>query len=240
MRGNIVTFSAKVRSGANWSPTGGAVTLELDSGTGSPAKLSAGFTGQVTVASASVNLGTSSAVTTITATGIAAFPTNANQAQASVTWTPVGPAGAADYVEVDEITLTITPVATAFERRRFDEELASCQRFYWKSFAYGTAPTQGTAGGQSILLPQVVGASTLQTVPLAAFPVKMRGGPFITFFNPSAANAQVRNASISADCSGAVVQNNNGDGTVGIAFITAPGSAAGQSNSVHITAEAEV
>ena len=64
LRGQIITISAKVRSGANWSPTSGALTMGFATGTGTEQKGTNGFTGIVIVATVTTNLGTSSAVTT--------------------------------------------------------------------------------------------------------------------------------------------------------------------------------
>jgi hypothetical protein len=161
LRGQIVTISAKVRSGANWSPTSGALTMGFATGTGTEQKGANSFTGLVTIATVTANLGTSSAVATMKATSTVVVPTNATQGEINFVYTPTGTAGANEYFEVDELQIEIGGIATAFDRRPFLDEFARCQRFFQKSFLYGTAPAQN------------VGASTNEIF----FPAQQAGLP---------------------------------------------------------------
>ena len=63
--------------------------------------------------------------------------------------------------------------------------------------------------------------------------------PTVTTYNPGASNAQVRNTSIAADCSSTAAANESDSG-FRITATSAAGSAAGQTNLVHWTADAEL
>jgi hypothetical protein len=130
--------------------------------------------------------------------------------------------------------------ATAFERRPFATELALCLRYYQKSFPYATAPAQN-AGLTGAMVWPAEGASTNHRVALRPQP-PMRASPTRTYFNPSAANAQARDADAAADCtgtatSGIVASGENG----GALFFTTPaGSAVGNAIAIHYTLESEL
>ena len=57
LRGQIITISAKVRSGANWSPDSGALSMQFVTGTGIEQRSANTFTGPVTVATVTTNSG---------------------------------------------------------------------------------------------------------------------------------------------------------------------------------------
>lgn len=82
------------------------------------------------------------------------------------------------------------------------KDLARCQRYYEKSFAIGTAVAQNVGASLSEFHwgAQTAGA-TGQISPLASFKTLKRATPTLTFYNPAAANAQVRDVSAGADCS---------------------------------------
>lgn len=88
-----------------------------------------------------------------------------------------------------------------------DLELLRCQRYYQKSFNNSVTPAQnaGVNTGEWIF-PQPVGASTLFNsiyLPLHT----MRAAPTVILYNPSAANAQIRNRSTNTDCTGSTAIN---------------------------------
>jgi len=134
-------------------------------------------------------------------------------------------------------------IATPFERRPFSTELALCQRYFFKTFQGNIAPAQNAGIGGSYVLPQMVGASTTQNGVTLSLPVAMRAQTTITTFNPSAANAQVRNTSVNADCTFTGITSIGGSGYFwGIApsCVTTAGSFAGNQMRVHITIEGEL
>jgi hypothetical protein len=239
LRGQIITISAKVRSGANWSPTSGALTMGFATGTGTEQKGTNGFTGIVIVATVTTNLGTSSAVTTVKVTSSAVVPTNATQGELDFVYTPTGTAGANDYFEVDEVQIEIGGIATAFDRRPFLDELARCQRFYWKSFPYGTAPAQNLGFiGQELTFTQAVGAATAFGGPCFMLPVRMRVAGTGVLYNTSATNAQIRDQQIAADCSGSTIAPK--EAFFSVNATSAAASVAGNQNAFGATIDAEI
>ena len=107
--------------------------------------------------------------------------------------------GITSFVDSTSRTFFITGVQlevgqnpTAFEHRAFGDEVALCQRYYAKSYGYGTAPGTSIAGGAVFMrFPNDVSNRTdLGT----RFPVTMRTTPDVT---PYSLNGTVDNVS---DC----------------------------------------
>jgi hypothetical protein len=98
------------------------------------------------------------------------------------------------------VTLKKGATAPAAFVAKYEDELKTCKRYYHSTFPAGTAPAQN-AGITGALLSSmyVSGAGTYAFHD--NFPVIMRAVPTITTYNPSAANAQIRNTSASADYS---------------------------------------
>jgi len=108
--------------------------------------------------------------------------------------------GITSFVDSTSRTFFITGVQlevgqnpTAFEHRAFGDEVRLCQRYYAKSYGYGTAPGSNTPGGAVYMrFPNNISNRTdLGT----RFPVTMRGTPSLT---PYSLNGTVDNVS---DCS---------------------------------------
>ena len=98
---------------------------------------------------------------------------------------------AANNWYITGIQLEVGSSATTFENEDRSTTLRKCQRYYQKTFPYGTAPAQNAGTGGSI----VAVASGTGTAPNRAlsyhwaFPVVMRTTPTTTTFNTSATNA---------------------------------------------------
>jgi hypothetical protein len=86
--------------------------------------------------------------------------------------------------------------ATSFDYRPYGTELALCQRYYFKTFAQGTAPAQNVAANNQILV-SISPASTY--IAGSMFPVTMRTFPTVVTYNPYAANSSFRIPSSSTD-----------------------------------------
>lgn len=98
-----------------------------------------------------------------------------------------------DILRITDVQLEEGAVCTAVERRSMTEELALCQRYYWKTFPQATAPAQNT--GSSVgALNVVFGTNNELAINKVVFPVVMRTTPTVTTYNPSAANANWSNA----------------------------------------------
>jgi len=246
MRGNKVSLSALFKAGANWSPTAGTITMTLYVGTGAVAKRGGGFTGETNVLSVSTNVAPS-ASTGNSGTSTSTVPANATQGEVQFSWTPVGTAGADDSITIDDVMLETTPFPSpTFERIPFDLMLVRCQRHFYKSFLYGTAPVQN-AGVSTGEIQAIIGKANNST-PLAAtipvrFPIVMRTTPSITTYNPQATNANpVRQTGASSPTSIASVATTNVTANSVTITGTSDGSGPtiGDQVAVHVTADAGI
>jgi hypothetical protein len=133
-------------------------------------------------------------------------------------------------------------VATPFERRPPQAELALCQRYYCKSFLPGTTPAQNAGRTAAVEFPASVATGGLAICPPLRFPVSMRAVPTITTYSPSAASAQIRNASRGENTSS--IGGLSGDGVSVLGFspncLASASQQVGDTMSYHFTADAEL
>lgn len=113
-------------------------------------------------------------------------------AQTSGTWT------------IGDVMLEAGSVATPFPVRPLSVELAMCERYYEKSFPQGTAPAtslgiDAPTGAFTFMAPNAGAGNERSNAHV--FRAKKRATPTMTGFNPSAANAQVRDTIVPGDCS---------------------------------------
>jgi len=239
LQGQPVTLSFWARCGANFSAAGSQISAALITGTGTD-EGNAGFTGGTWTGLAApinqpVTLTTAWQRFQITATvGATVFEMGVR-----FTFTPTGIAGANDFVDIAGVQLELGSVALPFERRAFGAELALCQRYFQKSFTQSTLPAQNAGGLTGEFAVGGVVAGALTTFGFITFPVTMRTTPTVTFFNPSAANAQVRDQTNTLDCS-ATAANPAYDRGIRLTFTGNAGSTAGACFAVHYTAAAEL
>lgn len=119
-------------------------------------------------------------------------------------------------------------------------DLDRCQRFYEKSFLLDTLPAQNVGVNTAERrIVQAVGAAAAGCPLFIDYRTEKRGVPAVTFFNPAAANALIRNVTVNADTTvnttvGSTARN------VYLTATSAAGSAAGNVNSLHFTADAEI
>ena len=78
------------------------------------------------------------------------------------------------------IQLEVGDTATEFENRMFAEELALCQRYYQKSYPYGTSPGTAISGGCQSYTAQRT--ATQEYISPAQFAVLMRATPTLTIY----------------------------------------------------------
>jgi hypothetical protein len=81
----------------------------------------------------------------------------------------VGTETSAYTIDIAQVQLELGSVATDFEHRSYGEELALCQRYYWKLQSEGTAYTYLTLGGNF-----VSGSHFITSI---SFPTEMRIAP---------------------------------------------------------------
>jgi hypothetical protein len=143
-----------------------------------------------------------------------------------------------NYMNITGVQLE--PVTqTEFELVPFDIQLHRCQRYFWKTFPYGTTPAQnvGIVGCMRFIAGK---AGALINVGSCSMLNRMRATPTLVFYNPSAANAQVRDTTAGADCSGTGTGGNASDQMFSVFCTGNASTAVGNILEVHGTAEAEL
>jgi hypothetical protein len=145
---------------------------------------------------------------------------------------------AADSFSISEVGIYDGQEVRDWAPRMNASDILNCQRYYCKSFNLDVAPTQ-TSGLIGAIRGWVSVAGAVSTVNAAIrFPVQMRVAPAMTFFNPSAGNAFMRNVTAGTDAT-ATSATSIGDSAV---EITSTGQAAwtvAQSTATHFTADSE-
>lgn len=133
IRGNTVIISFTVSTGANWSPSLGALTCKLYCGTGAVAKRNASaYTAETNPINFPINYGTSASSShQVSSTG--AVGSTITQAELQFTWTPIGTAGANDWFSLDDVQLEVVPtgitaVTPLFERTDYVLDFLRCAR----------------------------------------------------------------------------------------------------------------
>jgi hypothetical protein len=212
LAGKQIIISADIRIGANFS--GAGVNATVITGTGIDEVLTASGvtpsfpTGSVSSGAISPNVAATTTAQRLT-WGPYTVPAGITELGFRITFVPSGTSGAADYFEVTNVKLEIGSRATAFEFEPLAITLASALRLYRKSFLDATTPAQnaGAGTGERRAVATVAGANlnSLGSVSWAHWP--MRAAPAITFYNPAAANGQVRDITAGADCSAAAAAN---------------------------------
>jgi len=97
---------------------------------------------------------------------------------------------------IGRIQLEKGAVATEFEELSIQQDLARCQRYYWKTFAQGTAVAQAAGRVGAISYRAVVtGVGPFGCV-MTYFPVEQRANGTITYYSPDVASANWRNIGV--------------------------------------------
>ena len=168
--GKTITYSFYARRGANYSHASQAISTYVSTGTGTDQnRITAGYAGANDIINQQTPLTTTWQRFAYTAT----VPTTSTEIATWFTFTPVGTAGANDWVEITGVQIDIgtytASTAPTFRRTggTIQGELAACQRYYYRTtgsssyscFGFGTA------------------YSTSGAVALITFPVTMRITP---------------------------------------------------------------
>lgn len=215
LQGKTVTYSFYARVGANWSPIGG-VGVQLQQGTGSGTHAFSALTGET-----SAFAGTATGLTTswqrFSFTG--ALSPTATELRTNLSFSPVGTAGANDYIELTGFQLELGSVATPLSRSggTFAGELAACQRYFQKI---------GTDGNAYQLFTVCTAESSTTAWGPVYLPVKMRVTPSGSFSSTQPWNLQgqnISNANMYFD------PNQTGPNIVTIGTLSATGMTAFQS-----------
>ena len=148
---------------------------------------------------------------------------------------------AADELNLAEAGLFLGASQLSWTPRNIALERTLCSRYYYKTFPLDTAPAQnaGVAGAHRVPAPRAGAAVEFTSLRL---PVPLRTTPAsVTFYNPSAANAQMRDSSAGADCT-LTALSASGNSAELITF-QATGNAAtvvGNALDVHLSADVDL
>lgn len=146
-----------------------------------------------------------------------------------------------NFFRITGVKMELGPVATPIQFVPFEAELQRCMRYYQKSFRYTVTPAQSAGVTNAYMFPATSAGAVLNispTVPLSP-PLRLDTGATMTLYNPSAANAQIRNVTDSADLTSSAIDNQNQSGFRITATGTA-GTAVGEILAVGWTADAEL
>jgi hypothetical protein len=239
-RGKTISILLSAQAGANWSPANGRLTAVVACGTGVAQKRVLGFTAETILLFQNIDLVPGGAGQTIRAAGTVTVPNNATQMEVFFQWTPVGVAGANDWVAIGDIDVRSgEPYIDQVERKPFHEKLRACMRHFCKSFPYATAPASAAGGLANSLSYRAVNAGVSNYTLSVRFPVQMRVTPTITFFNPAAAGSNWRNNNDLAD-SGASAADTSGPDGFGARNAQVAGDGVGELLNIHFTADAGI
>jgi hypothetical protein len=174
LAGKPVTLSFYARAGANYSSASSALSVSVQTGTGTDQPLGAATPIGVFATGAAAPISQTATLTTswqrFSYSGTIA--TSATQVGTVFTYTPVGTAGAADYFEVTGVQLEVGSVATSFRRNApsIQAELAACQRYFVRWDAGITTPRIGVGAqiGTTASVVVVTLPVTMRKIPVAA------------------------------------------------------------------------
>jgi hypothetical protein len=163
MQGKTMTWSFYLKAGSNFSPSGSALGVQLQSGTGTDQGPFTLHTGEVTLVSQNAIITTTGTRFSYTFT----VPTNATSMRWNIATTPVGTAGANDFYEIADMQLEIGSVATPFARAggSIGGELALCQRYYSVGQSIGIVQPSADGGGNFRSFNQITFPITMRTAP---------------------------------------------------------------------------
>ena len=151
------------------------------------------FSATTVIASGTWSVTTSSAVYTATTS---ALPSSVLNGLQLAIYPNNGGAFTSGTFSFTGVQLEKGTTATSFDYRPYGTELALCQRYFFKTFAQGTAPAQNVAANNQ-LLSSISPASGYITGSM--FPVAMRAFPTVVTYNPYAANSSFRIPASSTD-----------------------------------------
>ena len=138
LRGEVLTLSYYARKGANFSPSGSKLTqVIIYTGTNIDGDPNAFSGGHWTNATAVLDIYQPNTPTLTTSWQrfshtTSAVSNSANSMIIEFRITPTGTAGANDYYEITGVQLEIGSSMTAFEHRKYSDELARCQRYFYR------------------------------------------------------------------------------------------------------------
>lgn len=244
LAGQYLTITFTIRAGTDFNggnlTTGLGVAVTTGTDATNISDLYGYYTGRKLVIQPPA-LALSTSWQTFTFTSPAPIDTDVTQVSTVFVYIPQGGAGSVnDYYEIENIKLEAGTASTNYVHNDLQTNLTLCEAFYCKSFDLTTTPAQniGTNTGELFFPSTVVGAASIISQSVY-FPQTMLAMPLMTLYNPSAANAQIRNESRSQDLSGSTIGDHNQKGFVLLGTGSA-GTIVSDALSVHWTAQAEL
>ena len=149
-------------------------------------------------------------------------------------------ATSAAFIYITGVQLEDGSVATPYEEPLEAVQLVNCLRYYQKSFPQTVAAAQNAGLTGALTFGQIVAASTATAGGPVFFKVTMRATPTtLTLYNPSAANAQIRNVTVPSDFTLSTAVNTSDSG-FGFTATAPAATAAGNQCAFHYAADAEI
>jgi len=140
--GKQVTFSFRMRVGANFSGPSSVMKAIVWTGTGTDDN-PANMTNHNSSLTTDITVSTTATKYSVTYT----IPSSATQITCGVFYQCRGTAGANDWFEITDCQFELGSVSSDFEYRDVQSELARCQRYYEKSYNLNVAPATATNVG---------------------------------------------------------------------------------------------
>lgn len=230
MRGKPLCLRMTLKAGANWSPTSGNLTCTLYVGTGAVGKRNASaYTSEATPFSTTTPLTAGGAAQDLVVGISSAVSSSITQAELQFSWTPVGTAGADDSISFDDIQIEVVPTSfpsatPVVERLPFATMLQLCERFYERSYSYGTAP--GTATTTNAV-GATANASNTAVCPIV-FRTRKRSSGSFTLYNGGSGASGTWNDSVGTARAPAFNSVGENGGYVAFTNATANGYVTGQ------------
>jgi len=145
-------------------------------------------------------------------------------------------------VSLANVKLEPGDIAGEYRPRPIGEELALCQRYYWKTFPYDVAPAQNAGPTGALATLAGSGGDFVFSI---RYTTRMRSSPTITTFSPSENSAEPWNsddaAAVEVSVSGPTSVGEVSDfGCIYRSGAVLSGDDAGNVIQVHVTADAEL
>jgi hypothetical protein len=187
--GKTITVSYYARRGANYSATSNAFNCDVYTGTGTSENVALGYTGSAVSGQVLATLTT----TWQRFSGSVNIPSTATEIGLYFNYTPTGTAGAADFVEITGVQLELGTTVTDFSRNgsTFQNELAACQRYYYRI-------SSSASNLYAYMTPSGSASSSTSAAAVAVFPVQMRVVPTSLDFANLALTDNAANFAVSA------------------------------------------
>lgn len=217
LQGKSVTLSFYCRAGSNFS--GGTVSPQVYTSTAAnqtSASLAVGTWTGSAVTSTSITPTTTATQYTFTTT----IPSNALSLGILFVWTPTGTAGANDYLDFTGVQLEAGSSATGYEYRQYQQELALCQRYYYKL----------TPPNTSAIFCNSLNDSTTLANGFVTFESPMRTSPTALEQSGTASHYRIQITGNAINCSAVPSFNSASTWGSSIVFTVASGLTAGQAS----------